>query len=80
MPIVVDKTTIKCDGKDQAIFRNIRPNASLTVRGAGEIILDLPMIDAKEFAVLIPVPMTYTVEFSLWPFQRHTTIIRGIKP
>lgn len=76
MPIEINKTRIRTGPDDAALFTKVPANATVTVLAAGETIHS-GLMDATELELHIPVPMIYTVIFSLFPYRNFQTQIEA---
>ena len=82
MPIAINATTIKAGSKESAVITGIPTGAKYLIAGAGAIIAPQSgedgTIDDGRLEILIPVPMTYSVTLTLWPYKLFTVDIQGV--
>lgn len=83
MNIELNKRIIKAGSKDYALFTKIPKQAKWRIMGPYNMQLfprpgDPEILDATEFQLSIPMPCTYVVCFSLWPYRDYTATIEAI--
>lgn len=82
MPVAINATTIKAGTNESAVITGIPTGAKYIVAGAGAVIAPQPAEDGKiddgQLEILIPVPMTYSVTLTLWPYKLFTVDIKGL--
>jgi hypothetical protein len=81
MSLSISATKIRAGSKESSVITGIPKGAKYVVAGAGTIIAPQPgedgTIDDGRLEILIPVPMTYSVTLTLWPYKLFTVDIQG---
>lgn len=77
MPITLDRDVIKAGSSESAVFQGIPREAHVQIWAAGELLHDLPQFGSDELEIKIPVPISYVVKITLFPFLDYSRTIQA---